>query len=106
MSPIDPVLPASRQPVPVSEEVQAELDSRKPSVEEIERRVDERTERLAANIDDLVSRLKPKRVARDAVTGVRSRLVTPSGRLRAEVIGAAAGAAVGAAVLIWWMRRR
>lgn len=107
MSSTDSVLPASRQPMPVSPEVQAELDNRRRrSVDAIERELDERTERLSENIDELVARLRPGRVARDTMAGVRSRVLTSDGWPRPEVLGAIAGAVVGVGVLIWWARRR
>ncbi len=106
MSATDSVLPSSRQPVPVSPEVQAELDKRPPTVAEIERRLDETTRRLAANIDELSSRLSPRRIVDDRVSRLKARVTTPGGQLRAEVIGAAAGAAVAMGVLVWWVRRR
>ena len=106
MSATDSVLPSSRQPVPVSDEVQAELDRRPRSADEIERELDERAQRLAGNIDALSAKLSPSRVARDGVASVKSRFTTPSGGLRPEVVGAVAGALIGVGVLIWRARRR
>lgn len=103
---IDPVLPSSRRPVPVADDVQAELDRRPRTADEIEREIDERTQRLAANVDDLVARMRPGRIASDGVQSVKRRFVTDTGAPRLEVVGAAVGALVGVAVLVWWTRRR
>lgn len=106
MSSTDPVLPANRQPMPVSPDVQAELDDRKRrSVDAIELEIEERTQRLSANVDELFTRLHPKRIGQDMVASARARVLTPDGWPRAEVLGAIAGAAVGVGVLIWWSRR-
>ncbi|HEY9412384.1 MAG TPA: DUF3618 domain-containing protein [Jiangellaceae bacterium] len=106
MSVTDPALPSSRQPVPIADEVQAELDRRPRTTAEIERELDERTQRLVGNIDALNAKLNPSRIARDSVARVKSRFTTPSGGLRPEVVGAVAGALIGVGVLIWRARRR
>lgn len=105
------VLPSSRQPVPVADEVQeqlrerAETRRRHRSVDEIERELDETTQRLAANVDELVDRVSPVRLAQSGVEKVKARVMAPSGRPRPEVIGAIAGAAI-VGVVLWQLRRR
>jgi hypothetical protein len=107
------VLPASRQPVPVkSRGVSGDGSAedakrrRKRSVEEIEQAMAERSERLTANIDELLNRAKPSRVARDGLGRIGSTLTTSGGAPRLEVLGAIVGAAVVGGVLIWRARRR
>jgi Protein of unknown function (DUF3618) len=113
----EPVLPSSRRPVPGSEEYRrqaaAEAAARNgarrdgsASAADIEAGLDATTERLAASIDELVNRLSPDRLAARSVSRVRTLVVTPSGRPRAEVVGAAVGALIGVAVLVWRSRRR
>lgn len=112
----DPVLPSSRRPVPGSEEYRqraaAEVErrngasrdgSRSPA--DIEADLNATTERLAANIDQLVERLSPGRLAARGLGRARDLVVTPDGRPRPEVVGAAVGALVGVAVLVWRSRR-
>lgn len=106
MSTTDPALPASRQPVPLAPDVQTELDRRPRSVDQIERDLAERTERLSANIDELAARLRPSRLASGAVTTAKSKVLRPDASLKAELIGAAAGALIGISFLIWRARRR
>lgn len=106
MTATDPALPSSRRPVPVSDDVLAKLDARQRSVDEIEYELNERTQRLADNVDQLVARLSPGRMAREGADSVKRRLTTASGAPRLEVVGAVAGALVGVAVLVWWTRRR
>ena len=105
MSQIDPALPSSRQPVPLAPELQAELDRRPRSADQIERDLAERIERLSANIDELAARLTPKRMAGDAVAKAKSRVFTADGKPRMEIVGAAIGALVGIGFLIWRARR-
>jgi hypothetical protein len=78
------VLPASRQPMPMAPEVQAELAKRGRSARQIESDIVARTERLSANIDELTARLTPSRL---------------------EVLGAVAGAALVVGLLLWRARR-
>lgn len=105
MNSTDPALPASRQPVPVSPEVQNEIDRRGRSVAQIERDIAARTERLSANVDELMARVAPKRLAKDSTDWAKARVVTPQGKPRAEIIGAVAGAAVALGFLLWRARR-
>lgn len=105
MNSTDPALPASRQAVPVSPEVQAEVDRRGRSAAQIERDIAERTERLSATVDELTAKLAPGRLAKDGAAGLKSRVMTPEGRPRPEIIGALAGAAVAVGFLLWRARR-
>lgn len=105
MNSTDPTLPSWRQPVPMSPEVQAEVDRRGRTAAQIQLDIASRTERLSANIDELVGRVSPARLAKDGAAGAKSFVVTESGRPRPEIIGALAGAAVAAAFLFWRARR-
>lgn len=104
-------LPSSRQPVPVAEGVQEQLDEKakrekkKRSIDDIERELDQTTQRLAANVDELVNRVRPSRLAQAGVESAKRKVLTPSGLPRPEVIGAAVGAVV-VGVVLWRMRRR
>jgi hypothetical protein len=114
----DRVLPSSRRPVPGSEEYERNLAAKRSardgdagrqrsrSAAEIEADLQAATERLAANVDELASRLNPREVARRGAGRVRGLVTTAEGAPRVEVVGAVVGALVGAAVLIWWSRRR
>lgn len=102
----DSVLPASRQPVPVSPEVQAEIDRRGRSVAQIERDIAERTERLSANIDQIAGRLAPSKLVKGGIASAKSRVTTADGRPRAEIVGAVAGALAVVGLLLWRARRR
>ncbi|WP_158603038.1 DUF3618 domain-containing protein [Jiangella rhizosphaerae] len=104
-NPTQPVLPASRQPVPLAPEVQAELAKRGRSVRQIETDIAARTERLAANLDELTARLAPSRLVKDSTASLRARLTTPDGNPRLEVLGAVAGAVLVAGLLLWRARR-
>jgi hypothetical protein len=110
------VLPSSRQPMPSSEayvrpaEEPARRngdvgDRRRRSAAEIEAELDVTTDRLAANVDALVERLSPKQVIGRSVDSVKGLVTAPTGRPRAEVIGATVGALVGVAVVVWLARR-
>lgn len=99
------MLPASRQPMPMAPEVQAELAKRGRSVRQIETEIAARTERLSANIDELTTRLTPSRLVKDGTAGLRARLTTPDGSPRLELLGAVAGAALVVGLLLWRARR-
>jgi hypothetical protein len=73
---------------------------------EIEQELQETTDRLAWRVDELVQRVHPKQVARRGAATIREKLTTPTGRPRAEVVGAAIGALAGVTVLVWRARRR
>ncbi len=100
------MLPASRQPMPMAPEVQAELAKRGRSVRQIETEIAARTDRLAANVDELTARLAPSRLVKESTAGLRARLTTPEGNPRLEVLGAVAGAALVVGLLLWRARRR
>nr|WP_281387058.1 DUF3618 domain-containing protein [Jiangella mangrovi] len=87
-------------------EVQAELDRRPRTVRQIEQDIAARTDRLAANIDELSARLSPSRLVKDTTAGIRARVTTPEGNPRLEVVGAVAGAVLVLGVLMWRARRR
>lgn len=106
MTTTEPVLPASRQPVPLAPEVQAELDRRPRTPAQIEHAINARTERLAANIDELTARLSPSRLVKEGTAGLRARVTTPEGGPRLEIVGAVAGAVLVLGVLMWRARRR
>lgn len=106
MTTTEPVLPASRQPVPLTPELQAELDRRPRTAAQIERDITARTERLAASIDELTGRLSPSRLVKETTAGLRARVTTPEGSPRLEVVGAAVGAALVIGILLWRARRR
>jgi hypothetical protein len=72
--------------------------------DEIEQELVDTAQRLASRVDELVGRLSPKNVVRRQIAGLREK-VAPDGRPRAEVVGAAVGALVGIAVLVWRSRR-
>ena len=104
MSATEPVLPATRRPMPAPEPPPEPRSSKRPA--EIEQELQETTDRLAWKVDELVQRVHPKQVARRGAATVREKLTTPKGRPRAEVVGAAIGALVGVTVLVWRARRR
>ena len=107
MASSDTVLPTSRQPKPLDAKVQAEYDRRRTRTpDEIEADIAERTDRLAANIDQLVSRVAPANLARSGVASMRSTVTNANGSVRLELVGAAVGALVVAGALAWWSRRR
>lgn len=65
----------------------------KRSIEEIERAITQRSERLSRNVDELANRVKPASLARQA-------------GMRPELLGALAGAVIVAGFLVWRSRRR
>ncbi|MBD0293300.1 MAG: DUF3618 domain-containing protein [Jiangellaceae bacterium] len=98
----DSVLPASRQPMPSPSRQRQE--PRTPA--EMEQELNDTTDRLAARIDALVDRANPRRAARRGVAALRENITTADGRPKPEVVGAAVGALVGLALLVWRARRR
>jgi Protein of unknown function (DUF3618) len=74
--------------------------------DEIEQEMLEAAQRLSSRVDELVYRVSPRQIVRRGVARVQEKVVTPDGRPKAEIIGAAVGALVGLAVLVWWSRRR
>lgn len=101
MSVPEQVLPASRQPMP-GPPVPERPAQRTP--DEIEQELAETTQRLAARVDELTYRLKPRQMVRRGVTRLQA-AIAPDGRPKAEIVGAAIGALVGVAVLVWRSRR-
>ena len=117
MSDPDAVLPTSRRPMPgptpdtataaVAGELPPEPEPRpQRSAAEIEQELNETTDRLAARVDALVDRVSPAAIAGRGRAALRRADMTPSGRPRAEVVGALIGGLVGVAVLVWRARRR
>lgn len=102
----DSVAPASRETEVVTAAGNGDAGKeRRRSAVQIEADLEATAQRLSANVDALVERLSPKQVAKHSVSGAKGLLTTESGRPRPEVIGAVAGALVGAAVLVWWRNR-
>jgi hypothetical protein len=85
----------------------AELPS-KPA--ELEQAIQERRNHLAATIDELGARAKPKEIARRSTAGLVAKAQSlthgPDGKLRTERLGAAAGAVVVLAGVLVFLRRR
>jgi hypothetical protein len=77
----------------------------------LEQAIQDRRDHLAATIDELSARAKPKEIARRTAVGAQRRLRTlthgPDGQLRTERLAAAAGAvAIVGGVLVFLRRRR
>jgi cobalamin biosynthesis Mg chelatase CobN len=76
----------------------------------LEREIEARRTQLAATIDELATRAKPKEIARRGAAGVTARaqaaISTSDGHLRTERVAAVAGAAVVVLVAVVWLRRR
>ena len=76
----------------------------------LERAIDAKRASLAATIDELSDRARPKEIVRRSVAGVtakaRGAVATPDGHLRTERIGAVAGATLVVLVTLLWVRRR
>lgn len=77
----------------------------------LEQAIQERRDRLAATIDELTTRAKPRELARRGASGVQRRFTAathgPAGELRTERLAAVGGAlAVLGALLILLRRRR
>jgi hypothetical protein len=86
-------------------------DGKSQSPAALEREIQDRRDHLAATIDELTARAKPKEIARrsaaEATRRFRSLTHTPEGELRTERLAAVAGAvAVVGGVLIFLRRRR
>jgi hypothetical protein len=77
----------------------------KRSIAEIERDLDETTQRLAGDVDEFMARLRPSRMARAGLDDAKRRLGASSSARRTEVIAAVAGAAVVGLVL-WRLSKR
>jgi uncharacterized protein DUF3618 len=77
----------------------------------LERAIQDRRDHLAATIDELTARAKPKEIARRGAAEAQRRFLTlthtPDGQLRTERLAAVAGAVtVLGGVLIFLRRRR
>ena len=76
----------------------------------IERAIEAKRTQLAATIDELSFRARPKEIVRRGVAGVaakaRGTVETPDGQLRSERIGAVVGAVLVLAAALVWVRRR
>jgi ElaB/YqjD/DUF883 family membrane-anchored ribosome-binding protein len=108
----EPVLPASRQPMPGSDPPAAAdgsasaRPSRARTPDEIERDLAAIRERLASTVDELTDRVSPRSIARRTIERVRARVLDDQGRPRPEAIGAAAGVVVVVGLLAWRSRRK
>jgi hypothetical protein len=120
----EPVLPTSRRPVPGSERFErpppapreqgnhrehgdkGDEDAKRRTAADIEADINATAQRLSATVDELVFRLSPAQIAKRGANGAKGLVITADGRPRPEVIGALAGALVGAAFLLWRSRRR
>lgn len=75
----------------------------------LEALIAQRRDRLAATVDELLRRARPKEIARRGTRGVTATLHsathTEEGRFRVERVGAVAAAAVTLLALIAWRRR-
>ena len=98
----DQVLPASRQPMP-GPPVPERPPERTP--DEIEQELRETAQRLSSRVDQLVDRISPRQLVRRGAANLRANVVTADGRPRMELVGAAVGALVGVAFLVWRSRR-
>jgi hypothetical protein len=99
----DQVLPASRQPMP-GPPPPDQLPQKTP--EEIEQELLDTARRLRSRVDELVYRVSPRQLTRRGVSTLRAKIVAADGRPKPEVVGAAVGALVGLAFLVWRSRRR
>ena len=76
----------------------------------IESAIDAKRAQLAATIDELSFRTRPKELVRRGLAGVvakaRGTVETPDGQLRSERIGAVVGAVLVLAAALVWVRRR
>jgi hypothetical protein len=98
----DQVLPASRQPIP-GPPVPERPPQRTP--DEIEQELLETAQRLSSRVDELIYQIKPRQLVRRGFSNLQAKLVNADGRPRMEVLGAAVGAVVGLAFLVWRSRR-
>jgi hypothetical protein len=98
----DQVLPASRQPMPGPPQP---VRPPQRTADEIERELADTTQRLAARVDELVYQVRPRQLVRRGLSRTREKMVTPEGRPKPQVLGAAVGALVGIAFLVWRSRR-
>ena len=74
--------------------------------DEIERDIEATRERLAATVDELATRVKPKNLARQAGERARAQVVDETGAWRTDRVAALAGVLVLLAGLVLLRRRR
>ena len=74
--------------------------------EEIQADIERQREQLAQTVDDLGHKLDVKAQTRERVAVAKDRATTDEGKPRPEVLGAAAAAVAGIALLVWLRRRR
>jgi hypothetical protein len=77
---------------------------------DLERAIEVKRAQLAATIDELSSRARPRELARRGLAGIaakaRGAVATPDGQVRTERLGAVAGAAFVVVVALVWVRVR
>ncbi len=73
--------------------------------DEIESDIAETRERLAATIDQLVTRTSPKNVVRREVAQVKAHFVDPDGNPRTDNILKLAGGVAGFVAVVWLIRK-
>jgi hypothetical protein len=72
---------------------------------QLQAEIEAQRERLADTVDQLTHKLDVKTQAKERVAVVKDRATTDSGKPRPELVAAAVGVVVVAAVLVWWRRR-
>jgi hypothetical protein len=72
---------------------------------QLQAEIEAQRERLADTVDQLTHKLDVKTQAKERVAVVKDRATTDSGTPRPELVAAAVGVVVVAAVLVWWRRR-
>ena len=102
---------AAGAPARTATDAAAETAAKPPrSPAELEHAIEAKRAQLAATIDELSSRARPRELARRGLAGVtakaRGAVETPDGQLRAERVGAVAGAALVVLVALVWVRIR
>ena len=77
---------------------------------EIEKAIEAKRTELAATIDELSTRAKPKEIVRRGVAGLTAKaqgtVRTPDGQLRTERVAAVAGAVLVVTATLLWLRHR
>lgn len=73
--------------------------------EQIQADIERQREALAATVDELTGKLDVKSRAADKVHELKDGATTADGKPRPELLGAAAGLAVGLVVLAIWQHR-
>lgn len=73
--------------------------------EDIQAQVEQQREQLADTVDQLAAKLDVKSQVKAKVADVKDRATTDSGKPRPDVIGAAVGAFVVVAAIVWWRSR-